>query len=61
MSVLALYIGKTGTLACGALQVDVVIIDAKRAWGTIRLLVSPIAGRGEQWVDESAVSGIRQS
>jgi hypothetical protein len=49
---LALYIGKTGVLRCEYLAVEVTIIDAKRSYGRTLLLVRPIAGSGEQWVEE---------
>ena len=57
-SSLALYIGKTGTLRCEYLSVDVTVADAKRSYGRTLLLVRPISGTGEQWVEESRVSGI---
>jgi len=57
-SSLALYIGKTGVLRCEYLSVDVTIVDAKRSYGRTLLLVRPLAGAGEQWVEEGRVSGI---
>ena len=57
-SSLALYIGKTGVLRCEYLSVDVAIADAKRSYGRTLLLVRPVSGSGEQWVEESRVSGI---
>ena len=57
-SSLALYIGKTGVLRCECLSVDVTIADAKRSYGRTLLLVRPVSGSGEQWVEESRVSGI---
>jgi len=58
-SSLALYIGKTGVLRCEYLSVDVAIIDAKRSYGCrTLLLVRPVSGAGEQWLEESRVSGI---
>ena len=59
-SSLALYIGKTGVLRCEYLSVDVMIVDAKRSYGRTLLLVRPISGSGEQWVEESRVSGISE-
>ena len=55
---LALFIGKAGVLRCEYLSVEVTIIDAKRSYGRTLLLVRPIAGSGEQWVEESRVRGI---
>lgn len=54
-SALALFIGKFGVLRCEYLQVDVSIADAKRSYGRTLLLVRPVAGSGEQWVEESRV------
>jgi hypothetical protein len=60
-SSLALYIGKTGVLRCEYLSVDVAIVDAKRSYGRTLLLVRPVAGSGEQWVEEGRVSGIENN
>jgi hypothetical protein len=57
-SALALYLGKTGVLRCEYLSVDVTIADAKRSYGRTLLLVRPVAGAGEQWVEESRVGRI---
>jgi hypothetical protein len=54
-SSLALYIGKNGVLRCEYLSVDVTVADAKRSYGRTLLLVRPIAGSGEQWVEESRI------
>jgi hypothetical protein len=59
-SSLALYLGKTGVLRCEYLSVDITIADAKRSYGRTLLLVRPVSGSGEQWVEESRVSGISE-
>ena len=59
-SSLALYIGKTGALRCEYLSVDVTAADAKRSYGRTLLLVRPISGTGEQWVEESRISWIAE-
>jgi len=59
-SALALYLGKTGVLRCEYLSVDVTIADAKRSYGRTLLLVRPVAGAGEQWVEESRVGRISE-
>ena len=59
-SSLALYIGKTGALRCEYLSVDVMVADAKRSYGRTLLLVRPISGTGEQWVEESRISWITE-
>jgi hypothetical protein len=57
-SSLALYIGKPVFLRCEYLLVDVTIVDAKRSYGRTLLLVRPVSRSGEQWVEESRVTGI---
>jgi len=59
-SSLALYLGKTGLLRCEYLSVDVTVGDAKRSYGRTLLLVRPVSGTGEQWVDESRVRWISE-
>ena len=54
-SSLALYIGKSGVLRCEYLSVDVTVADAKRSYGRTLLLVRPVAGSGDQWVEESRI------
>ena len=54
-SSLALYIGKSGVLRCEYLSVEVTVADAKRSYGRTLLLVRPVAGNGEQWVEESRI------
>jgi hypothetical protein len=57
-SSLALFIGKSGALRCEYLSVDVTVADAKRSYGRTLLLVRPVSGSGEQWVEESRIIGI---
>ena len=59
-SSLALYLGKTGMLRCEYLSVNVTIADAKRSYGRTLLLVRPVAGSGEQWVEEARVTGLAE-
>ena len=54
-SSLALYIGKSGVLRCEYLSIDITVADAKRSYGRTLLLVRPVAGTGEQWVEESRI------
>lgn len=44
------FIGKIGTVNQGGLYVDVKVIDAKQAYGCMRLQVTPMAGIGTVWV-----------
>jgi len=57
-SALALYLGKSGVLRCEYLSVNVAIVDAKRSYGRTLLLVRPVSGSGEQWVEETRVREI---
>ena len=57
-SSIALFIGKSGALRCEYLSVDVTVADAKRSYGRTLLLVRPVSGSGEQWVEESRISGL---
>ena len=43
-------VGRVGTIQVGALRVRVTVIEAKRAYGHVRYLVTPVAGGGEQWM-----------
>ena len=54
-SSLALYIGKSGVLRCEYLSIDITVADAKRSYGRTLLLVRPVAGTGEQWVEENRI------
>lgn len=44
------YLHATGELAFGELTVRVEVKDARVQWGEVQLKVTPVAGRGEQWV-----------
>lgn len=54
-SVLALKIGKRGLVRAGQLEVEVEVYDAKMVYGRVLLLVRPVAGHGETWVDAQRV------
>src|SRR5262249_32657405 len=57
-SSLTLYIGKTGLLRCEYLSIEVTVADAKRSYGRTLLLVRPVSGTGEQWVEEGGLRSI---
>jgi hypothetical protein len=59
-SSLALYIGRTGALRSEYLSVEITVADAKHSYGRTLLLVRPVAGTGEQWVEESRVAWITE-
>lgn len=54
---LAAWIGRTGTMAerreggRAGLRFAVKVQDARLEWGHVRLLVVPVAGEGEAWID----------
>ena len=54
-SSLSLYIGKIGALRCEYLSVNISVADAKRSYGRTLLLVRPVSGAGEQWVEEGRI------
>ena len=58
VSSLALYIGKSGALRCEYLSIDITVADAKRSYGRTLLLVRPVAGTGEQCVEENRIRWI---
>lgn len=45
------YINKRGTLRIegGSLTIDVKVLDARKVYGRIDVLVTPIEGEGEAW------------
>lgn len=45
-------LGKTALLETSeGLTVEVVVVDAKQAYGHERVLIKPVAGSGEAWVN----------
>jgi hypothetical protein len=54
-------VGKTGSLlTTDGLRVDVLIVDAKMAWGDLRVMVQPVRGSGSIWVSQSRVTVRRE-
>jgi len=50
------YIGREGRYTLVApLYFDVKVTDVKTSYGRVRVLVEPISGSGEAWVDLSSV------
>ncbi len=49
-------IGKQGTIVMEGLHVNVRIQDVKQNYGDYRLLIHPLAGDGEIWVDVRRVN-----
>jgi hypothetical protein len=50
-------VGEPVQLRCndGAVWVDCVVRDVKNSWGKNRLLVAPVAGDGQVWVELTSV------
>ena len=48
-------VGEVIQMRAGEVWVDVIVRDVKSAWGKHRLLVGPVAGDGQQWVEMSSV------
>jgi len=44
------YAGKTGHITLGKFMVNVRVLNAKNEYGRLRLLVEPISGVGQNWV-----------
>lgn len=51
-------VGETVVVRIEAFQVRMRILDAKSAYGNVRLLVTPVAGEGQAWVDCSRVVAV---
>ena len=49
-------IGVHVTVRCEQMQVECIVKNVKNSWGQPRLLVAPVAGGGEQWVEMGRVS-----
>jgi len=59
---LSQYIDSTGRLSCGnGLMVGVKILDARTSFSRVQLLVTPITGSGQAWVDEDRVVSVRSN
>lgn len=53
---LAKLLGRTGAFRTNeGLLVQVSILDAKIAWGAVRVQIVPVAGAGTAWVDKGRV------
>lgn len=46
------YVGKQAVVEMGAFIVKVEILDVKNTYGKDRFLVTPVAGKGEAWVEK---------
>jgi len=48
-------IGMTGTYTVNSLHIEVMVDDVKQAYGSLRLLIAPMAGCGKVWVMADSV------
>jgi hypothetical protein len=53
---LAAAIDKKGLYHVNGLHVEVIVIDAKFVYGTVRFQVTPVRGSGLIWVEETSVT-----
>lgn len=44
-------VGERVVVQFQSVSVICTVVDAKNSWGRVRLLVRPVAGYGEQWVE----------
>lgn len=50
------FVGKRGTIVCNlSLTVEVKITDVRKIYGKTQYLVTPVAGKGERWVEDVEV------
>lgn len=49
-------IGAQVSVRCEQMQIACTVKNVKNSWGKPRLLVTPVAGSGEQWVEMERVT-----
>ena len=49
-------VGATVLVACESLNIACIVADVKMSYGRPRLLVRPITGNGQQWVELQRIS-----
>lgn len=47
--------GKTGQLRDGGLWWPIRVLDARKVWGRVDVLIQPISGKGQRWIEQSRV------
>ncbi|MEN6367732.1 MAG: hypothetical protein ABFC88_13050 [Thermoguttaceae bacterium] len=53
---LAALIGKEGLLSVNPIQVAVRVLDARVVYSRVDCLVTPLAGKGQQWVSSERLN-----
>lgn len=46
------YVGKKAKVELGGLTVEVKVLDVKKSYGKDRYQITPVAGKGEVWVEK---------
>lgn len=49
------YKGRTGNLNVDKLKVAITVTDARMRYGHLDLLVTPVAGEGQRWIEQHRV------
>jgi hypothetical protein len=52
---LATYRGRVGLVNVDDLKVEVRVTDARLRFGHLDLLVTPVAGQGERWIEQHRI------
>jgi hypothetical protein len=48
---LAPAIGAEVLVRFESVNIACTVVDAKNSWGQVRLLIQPVAGKGQQWIE----------
>jgi hypothetical protein len=51
-------VGQTVQVRFEDLKITAQVVDVKMAWGRPRLLIEPVAGQGQQWIELPRVVGL---
>ena len=57
-SQMSIAIGQVVEVRMETFTVDSIVVDVKQAYGNVRLLVHPVQGQGEAWVDVNRCSRV---
>jgi hypothetical protein len=52
------YVGKYGRLSTGGMLFNVKIKDIRNRYGNLDVLVTPMSGSGEKWVQVHRIQGV---
>lgn len=51
--------GRTGTVDLGGLVVEIRCLDARNRYGHLDILVTPISGSGEIWMEYAPIANVK--